>query len=80
MISIARTHSANVKNWQNGTIALRWCAAGMIEARGQFRRVNGHLHLPALRAALDRARWRVTAGDAGVRARRHPSCQCPTFK
>jgi len=25
----------------------------MIEARGQFRRVNGHLHLPALRAALD---------------------------
>jgi len=53
MISIARTHSSNVKNWQNGTMALRWCAAGMIEARGQFRRVNGHLHLPVLRAALD---------------------------
>jgi putative transposase len=53
MISIARTHSANVKNWQNGTMALRWCAAGMIEAGTQFRRVNGHLHLPALRAALE---------------------------
>ena len=53
MISIARTHSTNVKNWQNGTMALRWCAAGMIEARSQFRRVNTHLHLPALRAALD---------------------------
>ncbi len=53
MISIARTHSTNVKNWQNGTMALRWCAAGMIEARGQFRRVNGHLHLPSLRATLD---------------------------
>jgi hypothetical protein len=25
----------------------------MIEARGQFRRVNGHLHLPAPRATLD---------------------------
>jgi len=25
----------------------------MIEASEQFRRVNGHLHLPALRAALD---------------------------
>jgi putative transposase len=25
----------------------------MIEAGKQFRRVNGHLHLPALRAALD---------------------------
>jgi len=34
-------------------MALRWCAAGMIEARGQFCRVNGHLHLPTLRAALD---------------------------
>src|SRR5665648_20778 len=53
MISIARTHSMNVKNWQNGTMALRWCAAGMIEAGKQFRRVNGHLHLPALRVALD---------------------------
>jgi len=53
MISIARTHSSNVKNWQNGTMALRWCAPGMIEARGQFRRVNGHLHRPAFRAALD---------------------------
>ncbi len=53
MISIARTHSSNVKNWQNGNMAMRWCAAGMIEAGKQFRRVNGHLHLPALRIALD---------------------------
>ena len=53
MISIARNHSTNVKNWQNGNMALRWCAAGMIEARAQFRRVNGHLHLRALRTALD---------------------------
>lgn len=34
-------------------MALRWCAAGMTEARKQFRRVNGHLHLPALHRALD---------------------------
>ena len=53
MISIARDHSSNVKNWQSGNMALRWCAAGMIEAGTQFRRVNGHLHLPALRAGLD---------------------------
>lgn len=33
--------------------AVRWCAAGMGEAAKQFRRVNGHWHLPALRAALD---------------------------
>ena len=54
MISIARAHSRNVKNWQNGTMALRWCAAGMLAAGKQFRRVNGHLHLPALRDALER--------------------------
>ena len=35
-------------------MAMRWCAAGMVEASSQFRRVNGHLHLPALRAALER--------------------------
>jgi hypothetical protein len=34
-------------------MALRWCAAGMIEAGKQFRRVNGHLHLPKLRDALN---------------------------
>ncbi len=35
-------------------MALRWCAVGMVEASSQFRRVNGHLHLPVLRAALER--------------------------
>ena len=35
-------------------MALRWCAAGMLEASKQFRRVNGHLHLPPLRSALER--------------------------
>ncbi len=54
MIGICREHSKNVKRWRDGQMALRWCAAGMIEAGKQFRRVNGHLHLPALRAALER--------------------------
>ena len=53
MIGICRDHSRNVKNWRDGTMALRWCAAGMLEADHQFRRVNGHLHLPKLRASLD---------------------------
>ena len=64
MISIARDHSTNVKNWQNGTMALRWCAAGMLEASKQFRRVNGHLHLPALRVALDAHVAAETVGAA----------------
>jgi putative transposase len=54
MIEICRDHSTNVKRWRDGQMALRWCAAGMGEAAKQFRRVNGHLHLAALRVALDR--------------------------
>jgi putative transposase len=53
MIEICREHSKNVKRWRDGTMALRWCAAGMLEAGHQFRRVNGHMHLPKLRAALE---------------------------
>jgi putative transposase len=53
MIEICREHAKNVKNWKDGQMALRWAAAGMLEAGKQFRRVNGHLHLPALRTALE---------------------------
>lgn len=62
MISICRNHSTNVKNWQNGDMALRWCAAGLVEAGKQFRRVNGHLHLPVLRVALQRHVAEQTVG------------------
>jgi putative transposase len=54
MISICREHAKNVKRWRDGQMALRWCAAGMVEASSQFRRVNGHLHLAALRTSLER--------------------------
>ena len=54
MISISRDHAKNVKRWRDGQMALRWCAAGMVEASKQFRRVNGHMHLPTLRTALER--------------------------
>jgi len=53
MIEICRDHSTNVKRWRDGQMALRWCAAGMLEASKQFRRVNGFLHLPSLRSALE---------------------------
>ena len=44
-------------------MALRWCAAGMVEAGKQFRRVNGHLHLKPLRDTLER----VTATGSPTR-------------
>jgi transposase-like protein len=63
MIEICRDHSRNVKRWRDGQMILRWCAAGMTEARKQFRRVNGHMHLKALRAALDAHIAGVTPAD-----------------
>jgi transposase-like protein len=63
MISICRDHASNVKNWRDGTMALRWCAAGMVEAGKQFRRVNGHMHLRSLRDTL--ARVTETVGATG---------------
>jgi putative transposase len=61
MISICRDHASNVKHWRDGQMALRWCAAGMVEAGKQFRRVNGHLHLRSLRDTLERVTETVGA-------------------
>ena len=42
----------NVKRWRNARMALRWTAAGMMEAAKGFRRLKAHKQLPILRAAL----------------------------
>ena len=70
MISICRDHASNVKRWRDGQMALRWCAAGMVEAGKQFRRVNGHLHLRSLRDTLERVTQPIAdiRNDDGVQA------------
>jgi hypothetical protein len=68
MIEICRDNSRNVRRWRDGQTALRWCAAGMVEAGTQFRRVNGHLHLRALRTALER---HVAAENIGANKHNH---------
>ena len=70
MISICREHASNVKRWRDGQMALRWCAAGMLEAGKQFRRINGHLHLRSLRDTLERITQPVgaTRHDGDVQA------------
>ena len=52
----------NVKRWQDAEMALRWTAAGMMEAAKGFRRLKAHKQLPLLRAALlaHQARHTVT--------------------
>jgi putative transposase len=61
MISICRNHARNVKRWRDGQMALRWCAAGMVEAGKQFRKINGHLHLRTLRDTLNMVTETVAA-------------------
>lgn len=62
MISICREHARNAKRWRDGKMAPRWCAACMVEAGKQFRRVNGYLHLPKLRSTLERHLATTKAG------------------
>ena len=52
MMGTIRRVTRNVKRWQDGRMALRWVAAGMMEATKGFRRLKAYKQLPALRAAL----------------------------
>jgi transposase-like protein len=54
MLSICRERARNVKRWRGGEMALRWTAAGMLDAERSFRRVKGFRGLPQLAAALRR--------------------------
>jgi putative transposase len=42
----------NVKRWRDAAMALRWTAAGMMEAAKGFRRLKAYRQLPYLRTAL----------------------------
>ena len=54
MIECVRRSSRNVKRWRDGEMALRWTAAGMLEAERQFRRVIGYRDLGKLAVAVER--------------------------
>jgi transposase-like protein len=54
MIECVRRTSRNVKRWSSGEMALRWTAAGMLEAERQFRRIIGYRELATLVVAIDR--------------------------
>ena len=62
MISIARDATRNVKRWRDGKMALRWIAAGMLEAERQFRKVNGFRDLHVLARALECHREVIQGG------------------
>ena len=52
MMGTVRRVCRNVKRWRNAAMALRWTAAGMMEAAKGFRRLKAYKQLPVLRAAL----------------------------
>jgi putative transposase len=53
MIEIVRRTSRNVKRWQSGDMCLRWTAAGMLEAKRQFRKIIGYRDLAKLALAVE---------------------------
>ena len=68
MIEIVRRTQRNVKRWSSGEMALRWTAAGMLEAERQFRKIIGYRDLATLVVAIERA------NDLG----RHPAAAART--
>ncbi len=67
LFSRVREMAQRVRHWQGGTMILRWCAAGVLEAERSFRKVAGYRSLAKLDAAL-RAHDAVL--DRGVDNRR----------
>ena len=64
MIEIVRHTQRNVKRWSSGEMALRWTAAGMLEAERQFRKIIGYRELATLVIAIERDRDRRHATAA----------------
>ena len=53
MIECVRRTQRNVKRWSSGEMAMRWTAAGMLEAEQQFRRIIGYTDLAKLAIAIE---------------------------
>ena len=56
MNAVIRQVCRNVKRWRDARMALRWTAAGMLEAGKGFRRLKACKQLPVLKAALEKHR------------------------
>ena len=48
MMGTARRVCRNVKRWRNAAMALRWTAAGMMEAAKGFRRLKAYKRLSSI--------------------------------
>ncbi len=66
MLEIVRSTQRNVKRWSSGEMALRWTAAGMLEAERQFRKIVGYRDLASLVVAIERDHDRRRHSDAAL--------------
>ncbi len=66
-LSVTRRLTARVTRWRDGEMRRRWCAAGLLRAESQFRRIKGHRALPTLIKALEKStRARGSGIESGV--------------
>jgi hypothetical protein len=81
MLEIVRRTQRNVKRWSSGETALRWTAAGMLEAERQFRKIIGYRDLATLVIAIerdhDRRRTHSDAARTFVQLITVPNGTCP---
>jgi transposase-like protein len=68
MIEIVRRTQRDVKRWSSGEMALRWTAAGMLEAEQQFRKIIGYRNLATLVVAIERDNDRRRHSDTAQTA------------
>ena len=52
-LDTTRTVTRRVKRWRDGSMKLRWCAAGLLKVEQKFRRIKGYRDIPKLIAALE---------------------------
>jgi len=52
--SLLGRFTRNVKRWRDGSMIVRWIAAGIFEAKRRFRRIRGHQDLKTLLSAIER--------------------------
>lgn len=63
-LGTVRQVTRNVKRWRNAEMALRWTAAGLLEAEKTFRRLKAYRQLPILRKALQEHLRKAQANSA----------------
>ena len=63
LMSRTRHVKRNVKRWRTGAMAVRWVAAGVLEATKGFRRLRGMKEMPKLIAALRARDQQLGLGD-----------------